>query len=149
MLGRQEHFCQECNKLGKTFHSLSVPVKDHTYTLEQIERMTLPDSPFLQFYWKNTGLQVIQTSHITKQQCLIARSSYTKRMLFKDTLWRFVMITNEEIPIFIYQPDCDRIEDWVTIEEFKDDFGKRDFWVCLKDYPRQNPQFIQLNLNLR
>ncbi len=102
------------------------PIRNNVYTLEQITKLYLRDSPALLVEHNSA----VQESHLTEQQLLSVPG-------IKDSKWKYIRETHEWIPIFNYCSD----EPWQTYfdsEPYVGGFGSQAnaLWVTPKGFPR-------------
>ena len=109
------------------------PRRDEVYTFAQIvNELDLRDSACLTF-WENEICQNIQDAHINEHDMLALPH-------WAESRWKFVMETNEWIPIFRFAKDNEvTIDQLVDKEPYIDPFAKEDgvLWVVPKGTDRK------------
>ncbi len=117
------------------------PYPGNIYTLAQIMEQDLPDAPSLGFRMApnpsapaeiESVLAVIQDSHLTVEQLLYVPG-------LADTEWRYIRTTNEQVPVFNYAGELEKLLACVDIEPEIGNFGQEEcygWWVTPKGYPR-------------
>jgi len=114
------------------------PIRNAVYTLREIyTELNFKDTPNLSFVHsdeRGTFEPAIQDSHLTEEQLLSVEG-------FADTRWKYLMTTNEWIPIFVWAKDNERtITDFIDIAEEIDPYdskNKNGFWCTPKGFPRE------------
>ena len=111
------------------------PQKGRIYTLENIFKLTLPDTPFLRIIidptlgeFEQDNLASVQDSHITREQLLSIPG-------IASTSWRYDKTTSEDIPLFTYiarQP----WSEFFKAEPYPD---TNQWWVTPRAFPRKHP----------
>ena len=109
------------------------PVIGRVYTLAEIYRLSLRDSPSLGFsYLGKPG--VIQDSHVTRED-MLARCPQ-----LAETRWRYLRETYEWIPVFEYASEDDSLLACLDLEPSLHGFTGEDegvWWATPKGSPRQ------------
>lgn len=108
---------------------LANPVPGRVYTAKQVlTELHLPDLPFFMVRGHNNEWNPIQTSCVSDEKALLVPG-------FAESLWKFVRITKEWIPVFHYVKAGLPPEAFCTIED--DVEGRRGHsWVCLVGFHR-------------
>jgi hypothetical protein len=103
------------------------PIPYNIYTLEQVTKLDLKDSPALIVHNRSA----VQDSHVTEEELLSVPG-------IKQTKWKYIRTTHEWIPIFTYASE----EPWQTYfdsEPYQSSFKKYedDLWITPKGFPRK------------
>ncbi len=96
--------------------SQQCPVRNQIYTLHEIYKLDLKDSPCLEFRTKDGKAEPIQYVHLNEEELL---------NLLGNTQWKYVRTTHEWIPIFV-AVDSAQVRD--LLEFFTDMWGY-DLWI--------------------
>lgn len=122
------------------------PKRGNVYALRDILTVLhLRDSPALMFWHiGDSGTEVdcvIQDSHVDNNDLFSIPD-------FAESNWRFVEITDEDIPVFRFVRACDDITKYVNIERSIDyDTGeveeKESYYVVPKGFPRVQDYYLK------
>lgn len=111
----------------------NLPKRGVVYTLAEITKLFLRDSPCLQLRREDYTAMVIQNSSVDEREVV------EKLPGAADTKWRFIRETHEWIPVFVYSDENERpYTDFVIIE--RDNDRENEWWVCWKGFYR--PQHV-------
>lgn len=100
------------------------PVAGTVYTVAQIDKLNLSDSPFYYFFNESRKKKVVQTSHMA--------NNLSDLPGFSDIRFTFIRITNEWIPIFeIVREDNSKFLD--LLQSGKDQHGETFYWPKASD----------------
>lgn len=113
---------------------MAKPVVNEVYTLDEIYKLDLRDSPSLCFMYQGlTGC--IQDSHLSSENLLAIPG-------MKESKWKYIYETDEWIPIFQFDQteDAADISKLVDLEVWVDVLNERNnskmWWATPKGYPR-------------
>lgn len=107
------------------------PIPHTVYTLKEITKLYLRDSPALMC----TSNSAVQDSHITEKELLSVPG-------IENTKWKYIRETNEWIPIFTYCSD----EPWETYFDSEPYRGccpstnGDSLWITPKGFPRDQDE---------
>lgn len=110
------------------------PVAGQTYTLSEITKLYLGDSPFLRISVKGRSSE----EWVPTQYDGNLEEICEKNALIADSRWTYVRTTHESIPLFNYARDNDfPLEEIVTVERRHAMEREGGHWVCFRGFPQQ------------
>jgi hypothetical protein len=106
------------------------PVRNQTYTLEEITKLYLGDSPCLRIFHENHWIPV--------QYDLGIDEICEKNALLANSRWVYIQTTDESIPVFNYAQDNDfPLTQIVTIERNHPMNREGGHWVCFQGFHQE------------